>query len=95
MLKYKTLFQCDDIITGTIKRAPCDVMLGNRQSTMTDHRNSSDGIASPSGRSGGTAESDSDEEQFPPPPPTIVSTISHGEDSRNSNYSTSKIYNSF
>uniref|UniRef100_A0A8R1U277 PH domain-containing protein n=1 Tax=Onchocerca volvulus TaxID=6282 RepID=A0A8R1U277_ONCVO len=78
--------QCDDIITGTIKRAPCDIMLGNRQSAMTDYRSSSDGIASPSGRSGGTAESDSDEEQFPPPPPTLVATISHGEDSRNNVY---------
>uniref|UniRef100_A0A0R3S569 Ras-associating domain-containing protein n=1 Tax=Elaeophora elaphi TaxID=1147741 RepID=A0A0R3S569_9BILA len=78
--------QCDDIITGTIKRAPCDVMLGNRQSTMTDHRSSSDGIASPSGRSGGTAESDSDEEQFPPPPPTVVAIISHGEDSHDNVY---------
>ncbi|CAG9530846.1 unnamed protein product [Cercopithifilaria johnstoni] len=74
--------QCDDIITGTIKRAPCDIMLGSRQSTMNDYRGSSDGIASPSGRSGGTAESDSDEEQFPPPPPIVVATISHGEDSR-------------
>uniref|UniRef100_A0A1I8EG34 PH domain-containing protein n=1 Tax=Wuchereria bancrofti TaxID=6293 RepID=A0A1I8EG34_WUCBA len=75
--------QCDDIITGTIKRAPCDIMLNNRQSTMTDHRSSSDGIASPSGRSGGTAESDSDEEQFPPLPPTVAATISHGDDSHN------------
>ncbi|MCP9258798.1 Amyloid beta A4 protein-binding family B member 1-interacting protein [Dirofilaria immitis] len=78
--------QCDDIITGTIKRAPCDIMFGNRQSTMTDHRSSSDGIASPSGRSGGTAESDSDEEQFPPPPPTLVATILHSDDSRNNLY---------
>ncbi|VDK75822.1 unnamed protein product [Litomosoides sigmodontis] len=68
--------QCDDTITGTIKRAPCDVILANRQSTITDYRSSSDGVASPSGRSGGTAESDSDEEQFPPPPPTVVS---HGD----------------
>uniref|UniRef100_A0A915Q6D6 PH domain-containing protein n=1 Tax=Setaria digitata TaxID=48799 RepID=A0A915Q6D6_9BILA len=78
--------QCDDVITGTIKRAPCDVLLGNRQSTLTDHRSSSDGIASPSGRSGGTAESDSDEEQFPPPPPTLVTTTATTEDSRNDVY---------
>lgn len=84
--KMQNHFQCDDIITGTIKRAPCDVMLNNRQSTMTDHRSSSDGIASPSGRSGGTAESDSDEEQFPPPPPTVAATISHGDDSRDRKY---------
>ncbi|KAL4002116.1 PH domain family protein [Acanthocheilonema viteae] len=80
--------QCDDIITGTIKRAPCDIMLNNRQSsTITDHRSSNDGVASPSGRSGGTAESDSDEEQFPPPPPVVATTILHGEDSRDNVHS--------
>lgn len=49
---------------------------------MTDHRSSNDGVASPSGRSSGTAESDSDEEQFPPPPPTGA-TISNGTDPHN------------
>ncbi|VDM99716.1 unnamed protein product [Thelazia callipaeda] len=67
--------QCDDSMTGTIKRAPCDLMMTNRrQSAVTNHRSPSDGIASPSGRSGGTNDSDSDEEQFPPPPSILVAT---------------------
>ncbi|VDK28284.1 unnamed protein product [Gongylonema pulchrum] len=76
-------------MTGTIKRAPCDLLLnGRRHSSITDRRSSSDGIASPSGRSGGTADSDSDEEQFPPPPPTVVATLSQvADDYRDERYS--------
>lgn len=69
--------ECDDAMTGTIKKAPCDIMSqSRRQSSQTEIR-SSLGTNSPSLRS--TTElgidSDSDEEQFPPPPPTIASDV--------------------
>ena len=63
-------------MTGTIKRAPCEIMSQSRRQSSQVDTHSSLGASSPSMRSTTDlgADSDSDEEQFPPPPPTITVT---------------------
>uniref|UniRef100_A0A158R5D3 Ras-associating domain-containing protein n=1 Tax=Syphacia muris TaxID=451379 RepID=A0A158R5D3_9BILA len=69
--------QCDDIMTGTIKKAPCEIMSHSRRETSQTERTSSLGTSSSSVRSttDGICDNDSDEEQFPPPPPTAYSAL--------------------
>lgn len=69
--------QCDELLTGTIKRAPCDFLSQcRRQSSHYDRYSSSGGTGSPTVQSiGDAADSDSDEEQFPPPPPMATTPV--------------------
>ncbi|VDM47415.1 unnamed protein product [Toxocara canis] len=80
--------QSDDMMTGTIKRAPCDVQAQCRRQSSQMEACTGSGSGSPSVHSVPdlAADSDSDEEQFPPPPPTIMPTSYH-EEQRRGNHS--------
>lgn len=68
------------MVTGTIKRAPCDVQAQyRRQSSQVEMCGSGSGSPSVHSAPDATADSDSDEEQFPPPPPTIMPASCHEE----------------
>ncbi|VDK54795.1 unnamed protein product, partial [Anisakis simplex] len=74
--------QSDDIMTGTIKRAPCDIqqIQTRRQSSQAEmYTGSGSGSTSVNSAPDVTADSDSDEEQFPPPPPTVLPNSYHDE----------------
>uniref|UniRef100_A0A915BIG9 Abnormal cell migration protein 10 n=2 Tax=Parascaris univalens TaxID=6257 RepID=A0A915BIG9_PARUN len=72
--------QSDDVVTGTIKRAPCDVQAQyRRQSSQVEMCGSGSGSPSVYSAPDATADSDSDEEQFPPPPPTVMPASCHEE----------------
>lgn len=57
-------------MTGTIKKAPCDLISQRRRQSSQGEPHTPMSTNSSSMRSTAEFDSDSDEEQFPPPPPS-------------------------